>query len=113
MTAVGEYRDDVSQDEIIVREHGICCRCGRARAVVAHHRKLRAQGGRDTWDNQVGICDDCHTLGPGAIHRHTGQSYDEGWLVESWDDPATVPLNYHARGRVLLGTDSSINEVIV
>lgn len=103
-------RDDVTTDEIVVREHGICCRCGRARAAVAHHRKLRSQGGLDTWDNQVGICHDCHTLGAGAIHRNVERSYAEGWLVESWKDPATVALDYHARGRVLLGSDSSINE---
>lgn len=105
------YRTDVSADEIKTRDP-VCVRCGRRRSQAAHHRKMRSQGGLDTWDNQVGLCHDCHTLGPVAVHRSTGLAYDEGWLVESFDTPSTVPLNYHGRGRVLLGTDGSINEVI-
>jgi len=105
-------RTDVTSDEIIVREHGVCCRCGQQPAKRRHHRKLVKQGGLDTWDNQVAVCDDCHTLAPDAIHRNPAKSYADGWLVKSWDTPSTVPIaNYHGRGRVLLGTDSTISRV--
>jgi len=100
-------RTDVIKDEIIVREHGICCRCGNRAATDAHHRKLRSQGGLNTWDNQVGICRTCHN----SIHANPALSYEWGWLVYSWDTPSTVPITYHARGRVLLGTDATIIEV--
>ena len=105
-------RCDVSSDEIIVREHGICCRCGRHAATEAHHRQLRSRRGLDTWANQVGLCHDCHTAAPDAVHRNVELATFQGWIVASWEDPATVPLDYHGRGRVLLDYDSSINEVV-
>jgi len=105
-------RYNVRSDEIIVREHGICCRCGARAATESHHRQLRSRGGLDTWANQVGLCAHCHTAGDDAVHRNVELATFEGWIVASWEDPATVPLDYHGRGRVLLDYDSSINEVV-
>ncbi len=38
--------------------------------------------------NLVSLCRDCHSW----IHLHPAESYESGWLVHSWDDPAEIPL---------------------
>ena len=53
-----------------------------------HHRQLRSQGGQHTVTCLVYICSDCH----GAVHGLGKESYDNGWLVHGWDDPADEPV---------------------
>jgi hypothetical protein len=53
-----------------------------------HHRKRRAQGGSDDDANIMLITPEQHDW----IHRHPGLSYERGWLVKSWQDPAEVPI---------------------
>lgn len=77
---------------IIGRSGGTCevrCPkvCGRA-AVHVHHRKLRRQGGDNSWANLTAVCFDCHDW----IHGHPSQSYRLGWLVRREDDPAEQPV---------------------
>ncbi len=67
-----------------VRVHPRC----NGRAAHQHHRKLRSQGGTNDPDNLLGVCVLCHH----EIHAHPAVSYEHGWLVKSWDDPATVPV---------------------
>ena len=43
-----------------------CVRCGRG-PCRAHHDPTVAVGA--TWRDTSPLCDDCHTLGPGARHR--------------------------------------------
>ena len=71
-----------------------------------HHRQLRSQGGEHVVVNGIGICHDCHDY----IHGHPSESYDNGWLVHGWDDPADEPVL--RRGRwVLLHEDGTTTEV--
>lgn len=53
-----------------------------------HHRKLRSQGGKDEPGNIMLVTPEQHDW----IHHHVGLSYELGWLVHSWDNPATVPI---------------------
>ena len=53
-----------------------------------HHRKLRAQGGTDEPENVMLVTPEQHRW----IHDHPAFSYERGWLVKSWQDPAEVPI---------------------
>lgn len=73
------------------RAGGCCDRCGRAVPKddwECHHRKLRSQGGQDSMFNLVCLCHEDHA----RIHRAVQWSYENGWLVRSFDDPALVPV---------------------
>lgn len=45
-----------------------------------HHRKMRSAGGDDTEENLLHVCWKCHHY----IHHAGQESYDQGWLVRSW-----------------------------
>lgn len=60
----------------------------QARRLHRHHRKLRSQGGTDDPVNIMHVTPEQHDW----IHRNVGLSYELGWLVHSWDDPAEVPI---------------------
>jgi hypothetical protein len=64
-----------------------CVRCG-AVAVHTHHRKLRSQGGDDSPANLLRLCLECHTW----VHANPAEAYETGYLVHSWDDPATIEV---------------------
>lgn len=78
------------RDAVQGRAGGRCERCGHRRdPMVLHHRRLRSQGGQDTVENLVFICQEpCHR----HIHEHPSASYEAGWLVPSWADPSTVAV---------------------
>ena len=39
-------------------------------------------------DNLVLLCRECHS----HVHANPEESYEEGWLVHSWDSPEDVEL---------------------
>lgn len=53
-----------------------------------HHRKRRSQGGTDDETNIMLVTPEQHTW----IHDNPEKAYELGWLVKSWQDPATVPV---------------------
>lgn len=53
--------------------------------VHTHHRQLRRHGDeRDA--NLMRVCAACHVF----IHDSPARSYEQGWMVHSWDDPAKI-----------------------
>lgn len=74
---------------VVTRAGGKCERC-RARITAdtghLHHRKLRVRGGDDNPQNCVFLCAPCHTW----AHEHPAEATATGWMVASWDDPATI-----------------------
>lgn len=58
--------------------------------VSPHHRLRQSQGGPDTVENVIAVCDWCHTLGPDAIHRLGTRAYDAGLLVRREDGPPST-----------------------
>ena len=60
----------------------------QGRAVHRHERKRRAQGGDGSVANTLSLCDSCHR----EVHRSPFIAYANGWQVESWKDPAKVPV---------------------
>lgn len=54
-----------------------------------HHRLRRGQGGPDTVENLVVLCQSCHTDGPRAVHRNPKWAYSVGLLIRRSDGPPT------------------------
>ncbi len=75
------------------RSCGICEVCHAARAVHAHHRKLKKQGGRNDLSNLLHVCTADHA----AIHANPERSYALGLLVRSSFDPADIPVTIPER----------------
>jgi hypothetical protein len=76
---------------VIDRAAGLCDFCGGILPellVEAHHRKLRSRGGKDTIENLIALHPGCHHW----IHQHPEKATETGFMVHSWDDPATVPI---------------------
>ena len=66
-----------------------CVVCGRVLTDYhLHHRRLRKHGGQDCPSNLVAIHSRCHTW----VHGHPEASYERGYLVPSWQEPAEWPL---------------------
>lgn len=70
-----------------MREYSPCAICGRP-SVHTHHRKLRSQGGDNSEVNLIRLCLSHHSY----IHANPTESYENGWLVKSFDDPALIPV---------------------
>jgi 5-methylcytosine-specific restriction endonuclease McrA len=78
---------------VLLRDEGRCRRCLREAAEV-HHRRLKQRGGTKDEEtlyglsNLVSVCRRCHN----EIHAEPALSYEQGWLVHSWQDPEDVPV---------------------
>lgn len=51
-----------------------------------HHRKLRSQGGDDSWGNIIELDPWVHD----AVHKNVEIAYQHGLLVKSHDDPRDI-----------------------
>ena len=92
------------------RCEGYCEKCGiglNRLAFAAHHRVLRAQGGKDEVTNLVALCHFCHNLGTRSIHSNPAQSYKEGWMVHNWQNPEDVLICTDAGLIIGLNTDGT------
>lgn len=74
------------------RSGGVCEVCGTARATNYQHRKNRSQAGEWSVVNGLDVCGSGTTGCHGWIHANPTKSYERGWMVHSWDDPANVPV---------------------
>jgi hypothetical protein len=77
---------------------GRCDYCGNTLPfdeMECHHRVLTAHGGPDAIENTLAL----HALGCHVPLVHGGgqASYDRGFLVHRWDDPAQVPVLRHGK----------------
>ena len=52
------------QEEVYKRDEGLCVCCGKP-AVCTHHVIFRSHMGKDTPDNLVCLCDECHRAAHG------------------------------------------------
>jgi hypothetical protein len=92
-----------------------CVKCGKPlrEPVAVHHRKLRKHGGQDDITNLIALCSPCHNIAPGSVHQNPRISYENGWLVHSWDNPEECPVTLANGSRVLLtgeGTYMTVEE---
>ena len=69
-----------SRIEVMERSKGFCEAqtdiCAHI-ARHAHHKKRRSQGGSDSPDNLLALCESCHNW----IHANPEESFRRGWLV--------------------------------
>jgi hypothetical protein len=74
--------------QVEARSKGVCEIPGcRRRAVHMHHRKLRRFKDHSAV-NALHTCWPHHEW----IHANIDKAVSVGWLVRSWDDPASVPV---------------------
>jgi hypothetical protein len=94
----------IDRKALYERCKGYCEKCGGAlpEGWAAHHRKLRSQGGKDTLDNVVALHHECHNLGTKSVHLNPKQSYEDGFMVHSWDKPLETPVKIFSLGFVAL-----------
>lgn len=91
-----------------------CFRCGLYGANV-HHRRMRSQSPKTVVhniENLVLFCGSgtqgCH----GYVHGHPSESYGNGWLVRSHDDPADIALWEPRRGQWFVLTPGGEREEV-
>jgi len=85
----------------LVRERAshLCEKCGREnRRLTPHHRKLLSQGGYDGADNLASLCSQDHDW----CHEHPVEAMAAGWIVPSYENPATYPMLLFDGRRVIL-----------
>lgn len=86
------------------RSNRACEMCDRARAVEAHHRKNRSQGGQWSPENLLHLCHSCHA----HVGRYRTISFEQGWAVHRDADPATERVWLARRGYVYLDAEGGI-----
>lgn len=62
------------------------------KAIHTHHRQLRRHGDERP-ENLSRLCAQCHQW----VHDHPAYSYELGFLVHSYDDPAEVSVRVPSR----------------
>jgi hypothetical protein len=70
----------------------------------AHHRQQRSVGGKDLVENLVGVHRRCHD----KIHQASDLMIKNGWLLSSWQQPATTPIRMWDGWRFLSPTSSGL-----
>lgn len=90
-----------------------CVRCGRSLYAVSgsrHHRMLRKQAPKSikhNVENLILLCGSGDTGCHGYVHANPAESYGKGWMVKSYEIPASKPLlTFH--GWVLLHHDGTM-----
>lgn len=101
----------VDRQALAERFNNVCPWCGLplGSAFAVHHRKLRKHGGTNDPHNLVALHHGCHNLHTRSVHLQPAAAYEWGYLVPSWDDPATVPLRVKGGEWVQLNADGTHN----
>lgn len=96
--------------DVIERDQGACAVCGLhidGKGHI-HHRKPRGMGG----SGEVNVLSVCIYLHPSChmihVERQRQRAFENGWLLQRWQDSETTPLMYRLNGWVLLKNDGSI-----
>lgn len=98
------------------RSGGKCEACGRrfeahddgrpySTNIDLHHRRRKAQGGRDVLSHLVIASHYCHVLDPGSIHQSPEWARSRGLIVPAHADPADTPLILPSGREVMLRDD--------
>lgn len=92
--------DPQLRQQVRDRALGCCELCAQPLGAIfqCHHRKLRSRGGQDSVCNLVALHGKCHN----RVHGHPAWATEQGFMVASTDDPATIPVALHGRAWRLL-----------
>lgn len=78
---------------VLLRDKGMCRRCGRWLANVpssVHHRLPRGRGGDARLSGLVSLCGTGTTGCHGEVESDRAQAYDDGWLIHTGRDPQSI-----------------------
>lgn len=88
-----------AEQAAISRDGDTCLRCGRnlqGWPASLHHRKLKGRkvppAEYDLVENLVVLCGTGTTGCHGWAHHNRAEAQQSGWIVNSWDDPASKYL---------------------
>lgn len=93
---------------VYARDQGKCVRCGSVwhwAGMDVHHRRMRSHKFPllNSPANLITLCGSGSSGCHGWVHEHTGEAYEKGWLVHSWEDhPELVHLLTRQHGWVYL-----------
>ena len=73
-------------------------------SVHLHHRRLRSQGGKDSYSNLIAIHPACHQ----RVHASPAAAYEAGWMVPSWAQPEEWPLRLPDGRTIRLSPDGDV-----
>lgn len=97
--------------DVIAREKSCCAVCGLpVDNGHIHHRKPRGFGGgpaANTMSNLLYLHPSCHLQ---HVEQRRNRAYDNGWLLQMWQEPQDTPLMYMLNGMVYLTDDGKIVE---
>jgi hypothetical protein len=101
----GSTIDPALRQQVREREHSCCALCGEPLPAVweCHHRKLRSRGGTDSICNLIALDNACHR----RVHGHPAWALEHGFMVSTYEDPATVPVAVHLSSWRLLLPDGT------
>lgn len=96
-----------------LRCEGYCERCGirLGDEWAMHHRKLKSRGGKDEITNVVALHHHCHNIGTDSVHLNPAEATRRGLMVNSWDDPAQIPVTLDTGFKVILTPDGHYQTV--
>ena len=81
---------NAQRELLLLRSQGVCELCGAAQATNWHHRKNRSQGGGNSLSNAMHLCGSGTTGCHGMVTEHPSDSFDNGWSVKSFANPADI-----------------------
>jgi len=83
--------------EVVKRDNGLCCLCGRQGNDVAHYIP-RSLGGLGVKENLLVLCRSCHHSYDNSKHRRTIKGEIEAYLKRMYDDWDKDKLVYRKWG---------------
>ena len=97
----------VDQPLIRSRDNDRCVRCGTADSLHVHHRRLRSQGGADTWANQITLCTRCHNW----AHHNVRLAHDDGLILWAGESPEDTRVKHWSwpHAPIWLNNDSTVS----
>lgn len=102
------------RDLVLERDRHVCVICGRGgEGLNLHHRRLRQHGSeaeRHLPSNLITVCGSGTTGCHGEIHADPRASYARGWMVHSYSDPLTTPVDT-CHGRLLLDDEGGFTDL--
>jgi hypothetical protein len=92
------------------RSGGLCEGCGNREATNVHHRRFLSRSGTHDVFNLLHLCGMGNVQSAGCHGTaHSGEGHELGWSVNSWADPALVPVLYRGELRWLTSDGRAVD----
>ena len=107
-----------AKEDVLVRSGRHCCICHKfcGTKIEVHHIKPKSEGGKDTFDNAIALCFDCHADMSTYDHKHPkGTKYTESELIrhrDNWYERVSGNIGLANKDQ-LIETDKNVYRLIV